>query len=128
LDVVLTEFVDPSGVATYFSVSDSSKAVEDELIVAGQPAWSKMRNEGIHPTKAPLPNGMTMRDNVFRRNIFCYGGDKMRSFDLRNVPSECNTFDQNLVYHFGKPLSIQLSPMPAAKIAPAAGGSIGQRP
>jgi DUF1680 family protein len=32
LDVVLTEFVDPSGVATYFSVSDMSKAVDDELI------------------------------------------------------------------------------------------------
>lgn len=31
LDVVLTEFVDPSGVATYFRVSDASKAIDDEL-------------------------------------------------------------------------------------------------
>ena len=31
LDVVLTEFVDPSGIATYFSVPDLAKAVEDEL-------------------------------------------------------------------------------------------------
>lgn len=32
LDVVLTEFVDPSGVTTYFRVSDMSKAVDEELI------------------------------------------------------------------------------------------------
>jgi len=32
LDVVLTEFVDPSGVATYFRVPDPAKAVEDELL------------------------------------------------------------------------------------------------
>ena len=32
LDVVLTEFVDPSGVATYFRVPDPAKVVEDELI------------------------------------------------------------------------------------------------
>ncbi|MCP4641098.1 MAG: hypothetical protein GY851_11720 [bacterium] len=32
LDVVLTEFVDPSGVATYFRVADLTKAVDDELV------------------------------------------------------------------------------------------------
>lgn len=32
LDVVLTEFVDPSGVATYFRLPDLSKAVDDELV------------------------------------------------------------------------------------------------
>jgi len=31
LDVVLTEFVDPSGVATYFRVPDPAKAIDDEL-------------------------------------------------------------------------------------------------
>ena len=31
LDIVLTEFVDPSGVATYFYVPDLTKAVDDEL-------------------------------------------------------------------------------------------------
>jgi len=31
LDVVLTEFIDPSGVATYFRVPDLAKAVDDEL-------------------------------------------------------------------------------------------------
>jgi len=31
LDVVLTEFVDPSGIATYFHVPDLTKAVDDEL-------------------------------------------------------------------------------------------------
>jgi hypothetical protein len=33
LDVVLTEFVDPSGAATYFRVPDPAKAVDDELAV-----------------------------------------------------------------------------------------------
>ncbi|MFA6244413.1 MAG: beta-L-arabinofuranosidase domain-containing protein, partial [Candidatus Hydrogenedentales bacterium] len=32
LDVVLTEFADPSGVTTYFRVPDLSKAVDDELM------------------------------------------------------------------------------------------------
>ncbi len=32
LDVTLTEFVDPSGVATYFGVPDAAKAVEDDLV------------------------------------------------------------------------------------------------
>jgi uncharacterized protein len=32
LDVVLTEFVDPSGVATHFRLADMAKAVDDELL------------------------------------------------------------------------------------------------
>lgn len=32
LNVVLTEFVDPSGIATYFSIPEGSKLVEDELV------------------------------------------------------------------------------------------------
>lgn len=36
LDVVLTEFVDPSGITTYFSVPDLTKAVEDELMNQNQ--------------------------------------------------------------------------------------------
>jgi uncharacterized protein len=32
LDVVLTEFVDPSGVATYFRVPEGTKVVDDELV------------------------------------------------------------------------------------------------
>jgi uncharacterized protein len=32
LDVVLTEFVDPSGIATYFRVPDGAKTVDDELV------------------------------------------------------------------------------------------------
>jgi hypothetical protein len=31
LDVVLTEFADPSGMATFFRIPDLAKAVEDEL-------------------------------------------------------------------------------------------------
>jgi DUF1680 family protein len=33
LDVVLTEFIDPSGVTTYFRLSDMTKTVDDELMV-----------------------------------------------------------------------------------------------
>jgi hypothetical protein len=32
LDVVLTEFVDPSGVDTYVHVSDTTRVVDDELL------------------------------------------------------------------------------------------------
>jgi hypothetical protein len=34
LDIVLSEFVDPSGIAVYFRVSDMAKAVDDELTIA----------------------------------------------------------------------------------------------
>jgi hypothetical protein len=32
LDIELTEFVDPSGIATYLRVPDGTKVVEDELL------------------------------------------------------------------------------------------------
>jgi hypothetical protein len=32
VDVVLTEFVDPSGIATYFRVPGAAKAADDELV------------------------------------------------------------------------------------------------
>jgi hypothetical protein len=33
LDVVLTEFVDPSGISTYLRMPESAKTVADELLV-----------------------------------------------------------------------------------------------
>jgi hypothetical protein len=33
VDVVFTEFIDPSGILTYFKIDDLAEAVDDELIV-----------------------------------------------------------------------------------------------
>ncbi len=86
--------------------------IEGYESVAGQPAWRNMRNMNLHPTNAVLPNGMTMRNNVFQRNIFCYSNPKSRLFSLGNVPLDHNTFDYNLIHHFNQPVKIWLRPFP----------------
>jgi DUF1680 family protein len=53
LEVVLTEFVDPSGVATYFAVSDARRAVEDELISTKAAASVKTTANYARPFDTP---------------------------------------------------------------------------
>jgi len=86
--------------------------IEGYESVAGQPAWRNMRNMNLHPTKAVLPNGMTMQNNVFQRNIFYYSNPKARLLSLSNVPLDHNTFDYNLIHHFNQPVKIGLRPFP----------------
>lgn len=62
VDVVFTEFVDPSGVATYFTVSDMSRAVEDELLHPATPVkptanYARPFEPPIHRALLPLPPG-----------------------------------------------------------------------
>ncbi len=71
------------------------------------PLWKKMRNMDIHPSKAVQPNGMTMTDNVVRRNIFYYHNHDAYLYRLRNTPLYRNEWDSNLVYHFGQPLRVE---------------------
>jgi hypothetical protein len=83
--------------------------------VAGQPAWSKMRNMDIRPADAAFPNGMIMSGNVTRHNIFYYSDPKSQLFKLRNVPLDRNKFDYNLVYHSNQPLKNVSDPFPPIK-------------
>jgi DUF1680 family protein len=46
LDIVLTEFVDPSGIATYFRVPDQTKVFEDELATD-----AKTREKTVYPAR-----------------------------------------------------------------------------
>jgi DUF1680 family protein len=46
LDIVLTEFVDPSGIATYFRVPDQTKLFEDELATD-----AKTREKTVYPAR-----------------------------------------------------------------------------
>ncbi len=74
--------------------------------VAGLPAWRNMPHMELHPTKAVLPSGLIMANNVLRRNIFYYHEKKAKLFQLSNVPLDHNQSDYNLAYHFGQPLEI----------------------
>ena len=54
LDIVLTEFVEPSGIATYFRVPDQTKVFEDELAID-----AKTREKTVYPARwAAVKNGL----------------------------------------------------------------------
>jgi hypothetical protein len=78
--------------------------IEGYEMVAGQPAWQKMRNMHVHPKDAVLPDGKIMSGNVLRRNIIYYRQPDAKLFSLRNVPLDHFASDHNLVWHFGRPL------------------------
>ena len=91
----------------------------------------------LHPSKAVLPSGLVMANNVLRRNIFYYHEPKAKLFQLSNFPLDHNQSDYNLAYHFGHPVEIHWEvgkeiKMPAGvpRIAmrpPTAGRSGGRR-
>ena len=100
--------------------------------VAGLPAWRGLRGMDIDPAKSVFVDNLTMHGNLFERNIFYYDDpktpphsifyrDKMgsRLFRLRSLPLDLNHFDYNLVYHFGKPLDLDLYPFYPAGTAAA---------
>jgi parallel beta-helix repeat protein len=72
--------------------------------VAGQPAWKQMRHMDLHPKDAPLPDGTIMAGNVFERNIAAWKNPEAKLLAMRNVSFQHNTFDNNLYWHFGKPI------------------------
>lgn len=59
----------------------------------------------VDPAVVPLPNGQLMYDNVFVRNIVYFRPAGAMLYLTCKLPLECNVFDQNLIYHFGAPLS-----------------------
>jgi len=78
--------------------------IEGYEMVAGQPAWQKMRNMDIHPKDAVLPDGKIMSGNEFHKNIIYYRNPEAKLFSFRNVPWDHYESDYNLVWHFGLPL------------------------
>ena len=48
--------------------------------VANEPAWRKMRNMQLHPTKAVLPDKTIMSGNVFARNIIYFRSPTAKLF------------------------------------------------
>ncbi len=98
-----------------------SQMIRNYDAVVNQPAWHKMRNMNIDPRNAVLPDDTIMSGNVVRRNIFYYHRPEAALFKLSNVSLQQNTFDDNLVYHFGQPLRIDWHTR-------AASGKAGKRP
>jgi hypothetical protein len=78
--------------------------VQGYEMVAGQPAWQKMRNMHLHPKDAVLPDGKIMTGNVFNRNIIYYRDPEAKLFSFRNLPLDHYESDNNVVWHFGLPL------------------------
>ena len=66
--------------------------------VAGNDAWKTMRGMDMHPTQAPLPDGMTMRGNRFERNIVESDTPEVPVVSLLRVPFSHNTLDSNLYW------------------------------
>jgi len=66
--------------------------------VAESPAWKGMRGMDLHPTKAPLPDGMTMRGNRFQRNIVESQSAEVPVVSLLRIPFSHNTLDYNVYW------------------------------
>jgi hypothetical protein len=78
-------------------------------MVKDQPAWQSMRYIGIGPDQAILPDGRIMAHNFFRRNIVWYDSATAPVYRLGEVNLEYNTFDRNLIYNAGGPVTMGLS-------------------
>ena len=66
--------------------------------VANQPAWKNMRGMALHPASAPLPDGLTMRGNVFVQNIVVSDAEDKPVMSIQRVPLSHNLFDYNLYW------------------------------
>lgn len=86
--------------------------VEGYESVIDQPVWKKMRNMHIHPNEATLPNGLVMTGNLFRKNIIYYHDPDAKLLKLRSVPFDHNSWESNLYWHQGLPLSVPLKDVP----------------
>jgi parallel beta-helix repeat protein len=73
--------------------------------IQGQPAWKSMRNIQLKPEEAVLPDGTIMAGNEFERNIAAWKKPDAKLFRMRNVNLQHNTFDNNVYWHFGQPVS-----------------------
>jgi hypothetical protein len=87
----------------------SWKSLIDNMVngwesVKDQPAWKQMRGMQTDPRDVPLPDGMVMTGNVFRRNVISYTRPESKLFRLRLVPLDRNVFERNLYWHGGLPL------------------------
>lgn len=78
--------------------------IEGYEMVANQPAWKGMRNMGVHPRDAVLPDGLIMTGNTFEKNIIYYRGGDAKLFSFHNVPFDHYVSDHNVIWHGGKPL------------------------
>jgi hypothetical protein len=82
--------------------------VEGYNMVKDQPAWQRMRYIGIGPKQAVLPDGKIMAHNFFRRNIVWYDSPKAPLYRLGNVNLDYNSFDENVIFNTGGPVTMGL--------------------
>jgi len=91
-----------------FWLSHVKTMIEGYNMVKDQPAWQAMRYLNIGPEQAILPDGKIMAHNVFRRNVIWYDSAKAPVYDLGNVNLDHNSFDQNVIYNAGGPVTMRL--------------------
>jgi hypothetical protein len=77
--------------------------VEQWRSVADHPAWKNTRSMQ-DPRTVPLPDGRTMRDNVFVRNVYVYRNSESFLLKYRNLDLAHNLTDYNLVWHYNQPM------------------------
>jgi len=71
--------------------------------VMHEPAWQRVPSF-CDPRTLALPDGRTMFNNTVRRNILVYRDPRPPALRFRNVPVKHNVCDENLIWHFGKPI------------------------
>lgn len=108
----------PSMVRGYESVAQNSE-------------WQKMRGMDLHPTKVPLPNGLTMRGNLFFQNLVISDTSEVPVISILRVPFTHNKFDYNLYWAAGSQVRtgfVSAGPDQGANLLEAFSGEDGGMP
>ena len=72
--------------------------------VMNEPAWRGMRGVTGKPKEFVHPDGTNMEGDEITRNIFCYRSPEGKYVDPNNFSFQFNKFDNNVVWHQGRPV------------------------
>lgn len=101
-----------------FYTSHIDSMIKGYESVAGQLAWTSMRNMDLHPKDAIREDGTMMSGNSFQHNIMFSNTPGVKYGDIRNASPKYNTLDYNLAWNGGNPIVTGINQVGPDKGAP----------
>ncbi|MBB5031160.1 right-handed parallel beta-helix repeat-containing protein [Prosthecobacter vanneervenii] len=101
-----------------FYTSHINEMIKGYESVAGQLAWTSMRNMDLHPKDAIREDGTMMSGNSFQHNIMFSNTPGVKYGDIRNASPKYNTLDYNLAWNGGHPIVTGINQVGPDKGAP----------
>ena len=103
-----------------FYTSHINEMIKGYESVAGQLAWTSMRNMDLHPKDAIREDGTMMSGNSFQHNIMFGDTPGVKYGDIRNATPKWNTIDYNIAWNSGHPIVTGINQVGPDKGAPLA--------